>query len=112
MLPIQIILVGSLLFALYTTWKRQREAAISRREALAWSLLWVAASAVIILPQTTTEVANLFGVGRGVDLVLYASVAGLFFLVFRLFVSLDKMERQLTDIVRRAALKDLPEEKK
>lgn len=108
MLPIQILLVGFLLVALRTTWRRQRENAISRREALAWSVLWLAAATVIILPQTTTTVAQWVGVGRGVDMVLYASIVGLFFLVFRLFVAFDKLERQLTDIVRREALKDLP----
>ncbi len=111
MLPIQILLVGFLLVALRVTWRRRRENAISRREAFAWSVLWLAAATVILLPQTTTEVAQVLGVGRGVDMVLYASIAGLFFLVFRLFVAFDKLERQLTDLVRRDALKDVPEKK-
>jgi hypothetical protein len=107
MLPIQILLVVFLAYALRVTWRRARESAISRREALAWSVLWTAAATVIVLPQATTRAAELIGVGRGVDLVLYGSIAGLFFLVFRLFVAVDKLERQLTDIVRRDALKEL-----
>jgi hypothetical protein len=110
MLPVQILLVAFLAYALRITWRRARESAISRREAFAWSLLWCAAAVVILLPQTTTRIAQLVGVGRGVDLVLYGSIAGLFFLVFRLFVAVDKVERQITDLVRRDALKGLPPE--
>lgn len=109
MLPIQILLVGCLLFALRITWRRQKENAISRREAFAWSVLWLMATTIIILPQTTTIVARVLGVGRGVDMVLYASIIGLFFLVFRLFIAFDKLERQLTDMVRRDALRDVSE---
>jgi hypothetical protein len=42
-----------------------------------------------------------------VDLVVYASVAGLFFLVFKLFIQHERLERKLTDMVRRDALRDM-----
>lgn len=108
---IQFVLIVSLALALYMTWRRAKQGVISWREALGWSALWVVAGAVILLPQTTTTVANFFGVGRGVDFVLYASVVTLFFLVFKIFLSLDRLERRLTDVVRKDALKELPEQK-
>ncbi len=108
---IQLVLIISLALALYVTWRRARQNVISWREALGWSLLWIMAAVVILLPDTTTIVARWVGVGRGVDLVLYASVVALFFLVFKIFLSLDRLERRLTDIVRKDALKDLTKEK-
>ena len=104
---IQIVLLIILLVALGLTWKRARQEVISRSEALVWSLVWMAAGGVILLPQTTTLVANFFGVGRGVDFILYGSVVTLFLLVFKLFVTLDQLDRKLTELVRREALKDL-----
>ncbi len=106
---IQIVLLLVLLLVLVATWRRMRQRVISLKEALAWSTLWIGAGIVVLLPQTTTTVANLFGVGRGADLILYASVIALFFLVFKSFVAIDGLERKLTDIVRKDALKDLPE---
>ncbi len=108
---IQFVLVASLVMALAVTWRRSVQGVISWREALGWSVLWALAAVVILLPQTTTTVANFFGVGRGVDFVLYASVVTLFFLVFKIFLTLDRLERRLTDVVRKDALKELPEQK-
>jgi hypothetical protein len=92
------------------TWRRAKQNVISRREALVWSLLWMAAAIVVLLPQTATTIANVFGVGRGADFVIYASVVLLFILVFRIFISMEQLERKLTDMVRRDALRDLPKE--
>ena len=111
-MPIQILLVFVLLVAMFVTWKRAKEQVIRPVEALLWSIAWIAAGVAILLPDTTSLLANLLGVGRGVDLVLYASVVVLFLLCFKLFISLDRMEKTLTDIVRKDALKDLDKEEK
>lgn len=108
---IQIILTIVLLAALVMTWRRVGQRVISVREGLAWSLLWIAAGVVIVSPQISTRVANFFGVGRGSDFVIYGSVILLFILVFKIFVALESLERKLTGLVRREALKDLPEKK-
>lgn len=105
---IQFVLIAILLAALGVTWKRARQRIIPMREAIAWSVLWIIAGIGIALPWTTTRVANFFGVGRGSDFVLYGSVVLLFVLVFKVFLVLDKLDRRLTDLVRRDALKDLP----
>jgi len=107
---IQIILVAAMALALVMTWRRALQDVIRVSEAIGWSLLWVAAAVVILLPSVTTRIAEIVGVGRGVDLVVYASVAGLFFLVFKLFIQHERLERRLTDMVRREALRDLEEE--
>ena len=105
---IQIVLIAILLAALLMTWKRATQNVISLREAVAWSVLWIAAGVVIALPWTTTVVANFFGVGRGSDFIMYGSVVALFILVFKIFIALDKLDRKLTDIVQRDALKEVP----
>ncbi|MFA5185747.1 MAG: DUF2304 domain-containing protein [Patescibacteria group bacterium] len=106
---IQIVLILVLLGALYVTWKRAKQDVITIIEALLWSVLWIAAGVVVLLPQTATLVANFFGVGRGSDFVVYGSVVTLFVLVFKIFISLDRVERKITDLVRKDALRDLPE---
>jgi small membrane protein len=106
---IQFVLIIALVVALFVTWKRAYQNVISRLEAFMWSVAWIVAAGVIILPQTTTTVANFFGVGRGVDFVLYASVITLFFLMFNIFIKLDRLDRKLTDVVRKDALKDVEE---
>jgi hypothetical protein len=105
---IQIVLVGVLALALFMTWRRAWQSVISRLEALVWSVLWIGAAVIVLLPQTTTTVAHIFGVGRGVDFILYTSVVILFVLVFKIFVTLERIERTFTELIRREALKDIP----
>ncbi|MBI4138592.1 DUF2304 domain-containing protein [Candidatus Uhrbacteria bacterium] len=104
---IQYILILAMALAFVTTWRRAMQNVIRVSEAIGWSLIWIAASVVILQPEVATRLANLFGVGRGVDLVVYASVAGLFLLVFKLFILHESLERKLTDLVRRDALRDV-----
>lgn len=77
---------------------------LSVRGALFWVLFWLAADIAVIDPSTTTHLANLFGIGRGTDFVLYVSFAALFFLFFRLQIKLEKMNRDVTKVVRDRAL--------
>ena len=109
---IQFFLVALMAFALSMTWRRFRERVIPLREAISWSVLWSVAAAAVLLPQVTTRIAKFFGVGRGVDLILYSSVAVLFIFVFKLFIQHEKLERSLTELIRREALRDIDEHKK
>lgn len=102
---IQLVLVFTMAVALFVTWKRARQQVIPLREAIGWSVIWIAAGIVVALPNTATRIAQLFGVGRGVDLILYASVVALFLLVFKLFLQHEKLERTLTELVRLEALR-------
>jgi hypothetical protein len=101
---IRFILWGILMLVLLMTWRRQRQSAIRLWEAIAWSTVWVAAAIVVARPEATSEVAQFLGVGRGADLILYAAIITLLVLVFQLHVAHHRLERQLTDLVRKQAL--------
>jgi hypothetical protein len=64
---------------------------------------------VVLRPETATFLARSLGVGRGADVVIYLSVAALFYLQFRLFGRLEDHERQITALTRELALKNLEE---
>ncbi|TAK03553.1 DUF2304 domain-containing protein [Patescibacteria group bacterium] len=104
MLVIQVILAATLLAALALTWRRARQGALSRRAAIVWSLVWLGAAVVVLRPEVADLFANVVGVGRGSDAVLYVSVVALAYLMFRLFLRFDRLERDITKLVRRIAL--------
>ena len=107
---IQFLLSLILLAAVAMTVRRVKQDAMRWREAFAWILLWVGIGVVIWRPDTTTVVARLVGIGRGADLVLYAAVIGLLIMVFQLHVAHERLERQLTELVRKKALEGLKHE--
>src|SRR5262245_39971887 len=98
-MPIQILLSVILGFALLTTWKRVRDRAIGFVEAILWSMVWIGAGLVVLLPEWTSRLAHWLGVGRGADLILYAAIITLFLLAFKTFMSVDRIERELTEFV-------------
>lgn len=106
-MPIQFLLIVILLSAVAVTWKRLKERMITIKEAILWTCLWIVAMVISLLPNTTSVIAGWVGIGRGVDLVVYASIVALFFLVFKIFVSLDSLEHKLTSMVRKDALREL-----
>ncbi len=101
---IQIIFVVFLLFALSRVILRYRGGQVRVTEFFFWSLLFVTAILAVSLPEETGRFADLLGVGRGADLILYASVAVLFYLVFRIYVMLEDIRHEITEVVRKFAL--------
>ncbi len=106
---IQFLLVAAILVGIILTLRRAQQGAIRRIEAIGWTVLWALALVIVLRPQTSSAIAHLVGVGRGSDLALYVSVLALFFLVFHLHVLHDRSERTLTELIRREALRQLPE---
>ncbi|MFH0853303.1 MAG: DUF2304 family protein [bacterium] len=107
---IQIIVVIFALFAISRAIYRFRSKQISLREVFLWIIIWLIGTLVVLLPSTTDYLARLLGVGRGVDAIIYLSIIGIVYALFRVFVKLEHIEHEITTIVRKAALKDQDKE--
>ena len=106
---IQLVLIVFAGFAFGAAVSRFRRGGLSRLQLALWSLLWIAVVAVVLRPQTASDLARWLGVGRGADVVVYLAIAALFYLQFRQFARLEDHERQITALTRELALKDLKE---
>jgi hypothetical protein len=60
--------------------------------------------ASILNPELTTRAANLVGVGRGTDLLLYLLTAVFVYVVVGFYLRFKDVERQMTVLARRLAL--------
>jgi len=103
---IQIVLVAFILFATSRVLLRIKEKVISVQAGFFWILIWLAAFIGVILPKTTTKLASYFGVGRGVDVIVYMSLALLFYLVFRIYVMIEDIRHEITFLIRQLALQN------
>ncbi len=70
-----------------------------------WGLLWTGVIVVALVPNITYFFSNLFGIGRGIDLAIYLSIILLFYLIFRMYVKVDKIEENVTKVVREIAIR-------
>ncbi|MBI5023318.1 MAG: DUF2304 family protein [Candidatus Magasanikbacteria bacterium] len=102
---IQILLSLFIFFALIKVIGRWRAKEVSLGALIFWCVFWLIVLVVVWQPRLSTELANRLGVGRGTDLIMYVSVAALFYFIFRLTVRIEKMEKNITKIVKEIAKK-------
>lgn len=104
---IQILIVVFAAFALWRTVRQFRRGALTMAWLLAWILFWLLAGFVAVLPQTADALARFVGVGRGADAVIYVSLAAIFYLIFRVYVKIQQVESEITQLVRKIALDEM-----
>jgi hypothetical protein len=104
MLLIQVLIELFVAFALVRTWKQFRAGKLSKKMLAVWAFFWAIVAVAVALPQTTDIAARFVGVGRGADLAIYISLIVLFYLVFRVYVKIEDVERDITKLVRKLAL--------
>lgn len=105
--PIQIVLTLFLGLAITRVVSAIRVNQISWRRGLLWIALWSTGIFVVWFPDTTLVVAQVAGVKRGVDAVLYILVALMTYLIFRLYAAIEKQDQVITRLVSELALRDL-----
>lgn len=106
MMVIQILLIVFFLFALIKVVGRFRAGDLTKGGLIWWSLFWIAAAAVVLLPNSSAYFAKLVGIGRGADLVVYLSLAAIFFILFKLMIKIESLNKDITKLARKIALKD------
>lgn len=104
MFAFQIIVIIFCAYAALRAAQKVRPRGLGSRWGIFWLAFWVAVGVVVALPWTTSLLAARLGVTRGVDLVIYISVITLFYLVFRLTLKIEKLEANITRLVREIAL--------
>jgi len=104
--PIQIILSLFLIFALSRVWLRVKDSNLTPGAFLFWFGLFTFALVGVIEPDFTNYAAKFLGIGRGADVVIYASIALLFYLIFRTNIMLENIRSEITEAVRLFALKE------
>lgn len=107
----QLLLTVFLLFALSRVMLRFIGGALSFFGLLFWSALFGSSIVVVLFPRITGAIAQLVGIGRGVDAVLYASITLLFYLVFRLYIYLEDIRQEITQLIQKLALKEKNDKK-
>ena len=106
MTPIQIILLLVFAGIVVKTFQNYRRDAITTREFFLWACLWGIGGVLVLFPDVMQTIANIVGIGRGVDLVVYLALMILFIALFYVLVRLERIERDITKIVRSLALRE------
>lgn len=109
---LQITLIVFLLFAVSRVLLQLRQRNLTLGSFLFWGSIFIAAIVGVVNPSVTTQVAQVLGIGRGADVVIYFSIVMLFYLIFRLTVTIEEMRYEITHIIRTIALNNVKKKKK
>ena len=102
---VQILAVVFAFFALSRAFLRFRGREISIGEFVFWSVTWIVLILLAVFPEYTFLLSRKIGIQRGVDIFVYGGIMLLFYMLFRMYVRVEKMEQSLTKIVRELAKK-------
>ena len=105
LLPVQIVFGIFLLFAVSRVLLRLKDGTLALNNFIFWTGLFVVALIGVVKPELTTVLAQKLGINRGSDIVVYASILLLFYLIFRTNILLENLRHDLTELVRKLALK-------
>jgi len=104
--PSQILLSAIIIFIIVRTLAAYKKGSLSPFFSFAWIIFWVFGLVLIFQQEFTITVANRLGISRGVDLVIYISLILVFYMIYRLLAKIENLERSITQIVRKTAIKD------
>jgi len=80
-----------------------------RRNKLPFHILTVfamlgAGGLAVLFPESTDQIANSVGVGRGVDLITYVLEVAVMFVLIHYYTKFVELQRQLTTLTREMAI--------
>lgn len=103
----QTIALLVIIFFLARLFQQRKNNKINKTEFFLWFVFWFFSALIIIfIKKIDILVADLGFSAAGIDVLLYLSVVALFYLIFRLRVKLEKIDREITKIVREIAIKN------
>ncbi len=101
----QIIALALIALFIWRLAEQKRKNKIKQNEFIFWLSFWLlGVLAIIFIRQIDQLVIALGFSGAGINFLLYLTVMVLFYLVFRLRLSIAKLDSNLTEIARKMAL--------
>lgn len=104
MIIVQFLLIGAFFFLFYVAIRSRTAHGVSASKKLLFVAFMGVVVVAVLSPGLVTEVANLVGVGRGTDLVLYLLAVTFGFYVVNDYLRTQDGRQQLHRLARRIAV--------
>lgn len=85
---------------------RLQRGEMSVRKFILWVMVWAGVSVLAIYPDFVKIASDLTGIESGTNALIFFGFIFLFYLTFRLFITVEHLERDITNIVRKKAIED------
>lgn len=102
--PVQYILLAAIIFFIFRAAKQLISKKIHLQDFVMWLVFWVGVSLIVIYPKSTQVVADMVGIGRGADLVVYLGMLGLYYFFYLVVVKVKQLDEKITTLGRQVAI--------
>lgn len=103
MITLRIIATIFIAFFISRAYLRFKDKLLSLSNFIFWLMIWISTLVFIFDPELSSFIAKIIGLGRGADALFLLSIILLFYLVFRLYVKIDMIDKNLTTFVIEAS---------
>ncbi|MFW6046233.1 MAG: DUF2304 family protein [Candidatus Woesearchaeota archaeon] len=97
----RILLFIVIFLTLLKVYKQFKEGNLTFNQLFIWIFVWISFLIMLLIPDLLSIPANLLGVASPYNLFVYSSIFVLFYLIYRVYIKLEKIERDITKIVRK-----------
>ena len=96
------IIIG--IIGILITFLRFKDAKMSFNMLIVWIAIWLLLIIFSIDPDTTSALASITGIGRGLDLILIIGLIGCYYFIFKIYNLIENVEGEISSLVREIAL--------
>jgi hypothetical protein len=101
---IQVLLLAAVVLTLVLFVRGRHGVRLQASKRVAFIAFLMLNGYAVLRPDDVSRVANLVGVGRGTDLLLYMLIVAFVFGTLNMYMRLRETERRLTDLARAVAI--------
>jgi hypothetical protein len=103
----QIIALLVIVFFLVKLSQQKHRSEITRFEFAIWLMFWLLAGLAVIFIKFIDRISSSLGFrALGIDLMVYMGIALLFYLVMKMRIRINQIDRNITKIVKHLALEE------
>lgn len=104
MMALQLVSIIFGLYMLYWSFLVYKKRLIYRNELFFWVVVWVSFMVVVMLPESTKDILQVFKINRVMDLLMILTLVVLWFVTFKNYVENKQLRKKLQDLVRTTAI--------
>lgn len=102
----QFLLIIIAIFSLLFIYHRLRSKKATPATFVLVVIAWIVVLFFAFNPNISDPLAGLFGIGRGIDLLVIIGLLLSLYLNFRLYIKFDDLNQQINELVRALAIRD------
>lgn len=106
MLILKLLITPVITLLLLQVWTEFKKSRLGFLWGFFWLIAWTSVGVILFYPKLTSYLADLLGIGRGIDVIIYLSIVGLFYLVFRLYLKTEKLNQKIAKLAQKEALQE------